>query len=92
MAGWEVYILLCGDGTLYTGASNDVERRLSRHLRGKGAAYTRSRLPLALIFRESARGRGAALRREAAIKRLSRSQKLALVGAAAGIVRPARDG
>ena len=76
---WSVYVLRCGDGTLYTGATNDVQRRLQTHLRGRGAAYTRSRLPVELIYREACGTRGEALRREAAIKRLSRAAKLALV-------------
>lgn len=76
---WAVYILRCGDGTLYTGATCDVERRLRLHRAGRGARYTRSRLPLALVFLESARDRGAALRREAALKQLTRAEKLGLI-------------
>lgn len=76
---WSVYILRCEDGTLYTGATNDVERRVARHARGKGAAYTRSRLPVTLVFQEPAADKGAALRREAQIKRLTRAEKLALL-------------
>jgi putative endonuclease len=72
-------VLRCGDGSLYTGVTNDLARRLARHGAGKGARYTRSRLPIALAWVEPARGRGAALRREAALKRLSRREKLALV-------------
>ncbi len=77
-AAWFVYLLRCADGTLYAGATNDIERRLARHAAGKGAAYTRARLPLALVYTEPAADRSAALRREAAIKRLNRRQKLAL--------------
>jgi putative endonuclease len=77
---WQVYLLRCGDGSLYTGATNDLERRLSRHASGRGARYTRGRLPVALVHAERAAGRGAALRREAAIKRLDRRGKLALAG------------
>ena len=77
--GWTVYMLRCGDGTLYTGCTNDLPRRLEAHRRGRGAKYTRSRLPVALAYREEAPDRSAALRREAAIKRLSRPQKLALI-------------
>ncbi len=76
---WCVYILRCGDGTLYTGATNDLQRRLERHAAGKGARYTRARLPVALAYREPAATRGAALRREAALKRLSRAEKVALL-------------
>jgi putative endonuclease len=73
-------MLRCGDGTLYTGATNDLAGRVARHGAGKGAAYTRSRLPVALVFHEAAADRGAALRREAALKKLTRAQKLELVG------------
>ena len=72
-------MLRCVDGSLYTGATNDLEQRLKRHQRGKGAAYTRSRLPVKVVFQEPARGRGAALRREAKLKQLSRDEKLALL-------------
>jgi putative endonuclease len=81
-AGWFIYVLRCADDTLYTGATNDLERRLARHLSGKGAAYTRSRLPVTLVYSEPAADRGAALRREAAIKRLPRAEKLVLVAGA----------
>ena len=81
-SGWCVYILRCADGSLYTGATNDLERRLATHSAGRGAAYTRARLPVEVAFAEPAADRGGALRREAAIKRLSRRQKLALIAAA----------
>jgi putative endonuclease len=74
-----VYLLRCRDGSLYAGATNDLARRLERHARGEGARYTRSRLPVVLVHAERAADRGAALRREAAVKRLSRAEKLALV-------------
>jgi putative endonuclease len=76
---WSVYVLRCGDGTLYTGATNDLDRRVEAHQRGKGAAYTRSRRPVRLVYSESAGDRGSALRREAQLKRLTRSEKLALI-------------
>lgn len=79
MPGWFVYMLECRDGSLYTGATVDLERRLATHLRGKGAAYTRSRLPLRLVWSEAVADRSAALRREAALKRLSRGAKLKLI-------------
>lgn len=82
-AGWHVYVLRCGDGSLYTGATNDLPRRVLRHARGQGGRYTRSRLPVVLVHAERAADRGAALRREAAVKRLTRAEKLALVGRAA---------
>ncbi|HYH97542.1 GIY-YIG nuclease family protein [Hyalangium sp.] len=72
-------MLRCRDGTLYTGATNDLERRLATHGRGKGAAYTRARLPVTLVWSEPAEDRSAALRREAALKRLSRGEKLRLI-------------
>ncbi|XXF81495.1 GIY-YIG nuclease family protein [Myxococcaceae bacterium GXIMD 01537] len=75
-------MLRCRDGTLYTGATNHLERRLATHNRGRGAAYTRARLPVALVYSEPALDRSAALRREAALKRLSRAEKLRLVRAA----------
>jgi putative endonuclease len=73
-------MLRCGDGSLYTGVTNDLDRRIATHSRGEGAAYTRSRLPVALVFHELAPDRGAALRREAALKRLPRAEKLLLLG------------
>lgn len=77
---WTVYILRCGDGTLYTGCTSDLPRRLSAHQSGRGAKYTRSRLPVVLAYREEAADKSSALRREAAIKRLDRREKLALIG------------
>ena len=79
MARWHVYILRCADGTLYTGATNDHARRVERHASGKGARYTRSRLPIALVWARPARDRGAALSDEAQLKRLTRAEKLALI-------------
>lgn len=80
--GWRVYLLRCGDGSLYTGATNDLTRRLATHAAGRGARYTRSRLPVVLVHQERVRDRSAALRREAAIKRLPRRAKLDLISAA----------
>ena len=76
---WYVYILRCGDGTLYTGITDDVERRLAAHRSGKGAKYTRGRGPLELVYTEEVPDKSAALKREAAIKRLSRAEKLKLI-------------
>ena len=75
---WMVYMLRCRDGSLYTGITNDLPRRLAAHHAGRGARYTRSRLPVRLVYREARANRSAALRREAAIKRLPRAAKLAL--------------
>ena len=79
--GYLVYILRCGDGTLYTGCTNDLDRRLRAHQAGRGTKYTRSRLPVELVYREAVPDRSAALRREAAIKRMDRRAKLALIAA-----------
>lgn len=76
---WYVYILRCGDGTLYCGSTNDVERRLEAHRSGKGAKYTRSRGPLELFYCEEVSSHSDALKRELAIKRLSRQKKLELI-------------
>lgn len=77
---WYVYVLRCGDGSLYTGSTTDVQRRLREHQRGTGARYTRSRPPVELAYTEAAADRAAAQRREAAIKKLPRTEKLKLVG------------
>ena len=75
---WYVYILRCGDDTLYTGITDDVEKRLAAHRAGKGAKYTRGRSPLELIYVEEQSDKPTALRREIAIKKLSRKEKLKL--------------
>ena len=77
---WYLYILRCGDGTLYTGITNDVEKRLEAHRAGKGAKYTRGRSPLELAYRECCGGHSDALKREAAVKKLTRQQKEKLIG------------
>lgn len=76
-----VYLLRCRDGSLYTGITTDLQRRLEKHRAGTASAYTRSRRPLRLAYSEPQPDRGAALRREAAIRRLSRAEKLALCAA-----------
>ncbi len=76
---WYVYILRCSDASLYTGVTNDLARRLKAHNAGRGAKYTRSRLPVALVHVERKRAKGNALAREARIKRLPRQAKLALL-------------
>ena len=76
---WKVYILQCGDGSLYTGISTDVARRLEEHRSGKGAKYTRSRGPLELVYEENCPDKSAALRRELEIKALPRAEKLKLI-------------
>ena len=77
--GYYVYILRCGDDTLYTGSTDNIERRLAVHQSGKGAKYTRSRGPLTLVYQEELPDKSAALKREAAIKKLTRPQKLDLI-------------
>jgi len=77
---WVVYVLRCGDGSLYTGITNHLARRLAAHRAGTASRYTRSRRPVRLVYQERRRTRSAALRREAAIKRLPRAAKLELLG------------
>ena len=74
-----VYILECRDGTYYTGWTTDVEARVKTHNSGTGAKYTRSRLPVKLVYFEQVEDRSAALKREAAIKKLSRLKKEKLI-------------
>ena len=74
-----VYLLCCSDGTLYTGYTDNLSRRLAAHNTGKGAKYTRSRRPVTLAYWEAHPNKSSALRRELAIKRLSRAQKLELI-------------
>jgi putative endonuclease len=81
---WHVYILRCGDGTLYTGIARDAEKRLDQHRKGRGARYTRGRGPLALVHLETVPTHGDALRREAGIRKLGRAGKEALVAAKRG--------
>lgn len=76
---WCVYILECRDGTLYTGITDDLPRRLKAHESGKGAKYTRGRGPLTLRYRENCENHSSALRRELRIKALTRKEKLELI-------------
>ena len=78
-SGWFVYIVECSDNTLYTGVATDLEARLAEHNAGRGAKYTRARLPVALVHREKAKDRSAALRREHAIKRMRAAGKRSLI-------------
>jgi putative endonuclease len=75
---WYVYMVRCADDSLYTGVTNDLASRIDQHNLGKGARYTRTRRPVELVYQEPAADRGAALRRELAIKRLCRADKIAL--------------
>ena len=76
---WKLYILRCGDGTLYTGITTDVEKRFAAHSSGKGAKYTRGRGPLELLYREACGDHSAALKREAEMKKLTRQEKEAFL-------------
>ena len=76
---WVLYVLECKDGTLYTGITDDLERRLAVHRAGKGAKYTRGRGPLTLRYVEECEDHSSALRREYAVKQLKKAEKLALV-------------
>lgn len=80
-----VYILSCGDGSFYTGWTTHLEQRVKVHNQGKGAKYTRSRLPVKLLYWEEYPDKGEALRREAAIKKMTRKQKEELMGKANSI-------
>ena len=97
---WQVYIVRCADGTLYTGVTLNVARRITEHngvrangiraVRETGARYTRSRRPVKLVYQEKAANRSAACKREYRIKQLNRCEKLALIGAASRIISPAK--
>lgn len=78
-ASWSVYIVECADETLYTGVARSVAARIIAHNLGKGAKYTRGRLPVQLRYQEPGLTRSEALRREQAIKRLTRERKIALI-------------
>jgi len=79
---WLCYILCCADDTLYTGITNDLAKRLDAHNAGMASKYTRTRVPVKLVFVESCTGKSAALKREMEIKSLLRTEKLALIGSA----------
>lgn len=76
---WYLCILRCGDGSLYTGITTDVEKRLEAHRTGRGAKYTRGRGPLELVYREACGGHSDALRRELAVKKMTREQKIQMI-------------
>ena len=76
---WKLYILRCGDGTLYTGITTDVEKRLAAHRAGKGAKYTRGRGPLELVYQENLTDHSTALKREREIKAMTRAEKEKLI-------------
>ena len=74
-----VYMLKCADGSLYTGYTNDLQKRVGVHNSGRGAKYTKSRLPVRLVYSEEYQSKSSALKREAEIKKLTRSQKEKLI-------------
>ncbi len=74
------YMLRCGDGSLYTGWTNDLEKRMKAHKSGKGAKYTRGRLPVELVYSEEFSTKEEAMKREAEIKKMKRERKEALIG------------
>ena len=76
---WKLYILRCGDGTLYTGIATDVDKRFAQHAAGKGAKYTRGRGPLELVYREECGDHSTALKRELEIKAMKREEKLKII-------------
>ena len=76
---WSVYLVRCRDGSLYCGIAKDVGRRVAAHNAGRGARYTRARGPVRLVWQQDGFGHGDALRREYAIKKLSKTRKLALL-------------
>ena len=86
-----VYMLRCRDGSLYTGWTNDFPQRLAAHQAGKGGKYTRSRLPVTAVYLEYAADRSAAMKREAAIKKLTAEEKRALMGADSNMLGSAPD-
>ena len=87
---WTVYILECADGSLYTGMTSDITRRLREHSSGRGGRYTRTRRPVRLGYIESAAARKAACLREREIKRLPRRKKFELIGGMPLTARPKR--
>ena len=76
---WYVYILECNDQSLYTGITNDLEKRIIVHNLGKGAKYTKARLPVKLVYKESCKTKSDSLKREFEIKKLKRIEKLNLI-------------
>ncbi len=86
MSQWSVYIVRCKDGSLYTGISTDVVQRIERHNTGKGAAYTRSRRPVMLVWKEEAESESVARKREAEIKRWTKGEKEVFVKKAPPVV------
>jgi len=78
---WQVYMILCSDASLYTGITTDIDRRFSQHAAGRGAKYFRGRSPQRVVFLEAGHSRSSATRRELALKKLTHTEKKALVSA-----------
>ena len=76
---WYVYMLLCDDNTIYTGITNDLNKRFDNHISGKGAKYLRGRKPLEIVYTENFKNRSMATKREMKIKKLNRKEKEALI-------------
>jgi len=79
MNKWVLYILRCADGSLYTGITTDLKKRVEKHNAGKASKYTRAKIPVKVVHRENFPGKSSALRREIEIKKLSRQDKLKLI-------------
>ncbi len=90
MSTWSTYLVRCADGSLYTGISTDVLKRIECHNAAKGAAYTRSRRPVVLVWHEAAASESAARKREAEIKRWTKTQKESLLAAPRYVARERR--
>ncbi|CAC9924794.1 GIY-YIG catalytic domain protein [Aedoeadaptatus nemausensis] len=86
-----VYILECGDKSFYTGYTTDPERRLQQHNKGTASKYTRSRLPVSMVYLESVSDRSTGLKREHAIKKLTREKKMKLIRKGGNSLGPTRD-
>lgn len=82
---WSVYLLRCSDGTFYAGSTSNVQERVRAHNDGRGARYTSGRRPVTVVYREECGSRSAALKREHALKRLTRFEKEALIEGAPGL-------
>lgn len=87
---WVLYILKCSDGSLYTGIAKDLQKRFRTHSAGKGAKYTRSRLPVEIVYQEICKSRTKALVRECAVKSLSRKSKEALISKKGNLRKPSK--
>jgi putative endonuclease len=86
MSPWFFYILRCSDGTFYSGISDNIVKRVASHNLAKGAKYTRGRLPVELVYQEECENKSAALKREFAVKKLTRKQKEFLVKKAGALI------